>query len=174
MGAPVGWGPAQPSRVARLGAQHPPGPRRMLPAGSCSCLSAATVERSHFELAAAVRRKGYGPNPSFRCLPAGLLGINKSKARGIWDGIGEATHWRGTANRGSTAGGHRGPARTYVLIPHQGGAEILLGTRVPWGPLARCIPARSGRWEGGSPRCPVPPALPRCRQAHANLLQLPA
>lgn len=176
MGAPVGWGPVQPPRAARLGAQHPPGPRRMLPGGSCSRLSAATVQRSHFELAAAVRRKGYGPNPSFRCPPAGLLGINKSKAGGIWNGIDEATHQRGTAKRGSAAGG-RGGRRGLTCSSHiREGLKSRWQPGYPGDPSLGASLAAAGGWRAALPaarsRLPCPGAgghMPTCCRSRPEI-----
>lgn len=82
-----------------------------------------------------------------------------------------------------------GPAQTYMLIPHQGGAEILPGTGVPWGPPCSVHPRlpwpiATGRREGGwpglpplpDPACPAPGAgrhMPTCCRSRPKITTAP-
>lgn len=111
MGAPSGWGVTPQlatARVAKLGAhpgaQHPPGSRKtpsdrelLFPSRQPSRREAILSRRRRDERVTA-------PTPPSPARQAGLSGINKSKARGIRDGIGEETRQPGRRKQDNTAG----------------------------------------------------------------------
>lgn len=140
-----------------------------LPAESSTPVSAATAARSHFEPA---RREGDGPHPSFPCLPWVRQGQTRARPRASAMGSARKRGGEAEQSRAARRGGAGGPAQTYMLIPHQGAAEILLGIGVPWGPLAAA--AHCGGRVAPLP-APARAARPaRCRQGRANLLPLTA